>query len=389
LSGISAYSLEELKRIVRRIEFNKTSPELLLDLISKARSLGSEERRSIKRILYHSKNLSKILLENELIIPISIKQEAIKKLSGIPTWAVDGSNQVIKGLRDEWFVFLSASRVFMPKGMQGKVEFRVGGDIQKIKALDDAMARSKATNLMMLMEIEQIGEAYRDARKLGINDALLIIDGPIIDPPQLSREEYVRQRVKVIKKCLSIGFTFLGFVKRPYGRPFLSFLEKMSFEGISHSKSYISDVTILNPILFLAICKENKSSRVIITRPQEMPILKEPPFSTYQVYKKLGLNIYYCYYKFDLRSGVYRLELASTEEFNDNKLLRIFNGVIPVIYALTPPGMKFPLPILIAHDKCSIRKGAAETLYYEIITRTLVQEMSMPWISEEVKDVTY
>jgi len=41
----------------------------------------------------------------------------------------------------------------------------------------------------------------------------------------------------------------------------------------------------------------------------------------------------------------------------------------------TFPGQNWPLPVMMAHYKCNIRRGCAEVLYDEMITRTTSPKM--------------
>jgi len=59
------YSIEELKRIIRKMEFNKTEPELLIELISKAIKAGERERTRLKKIDEKSHKLFSLLKDKD------------------------------------------------------------------------------------------------------------------------------------------------------------------------------------------------------------------------------------------------------------------------------------------------------------------------------------
>jgi len=379
----SPFSIEELKRLIRRIEFDKTDYELLCDLIERAEELGTVERKRLERLSKTSSKLSDIFLNKRLILPLNIDPGDIKEAASCSAWGVDGSCQVLKGFGDSWFVFLSAARVHMCQGLYGDVIIRVGGEIKRIEVPEDREAGRIATELMMHMEVKQIQNVAREATQYASGKAHLVIDGPIIDPPWLADEDYVAKRVKAIEKCLAGGITVVGFVKRPYGHAFLSQLRESEElkDGLGELiKSYRSDVSLLAPLMYAAMKKTK--SELIITIPLEMPASVGTFIPAHETYEKHGLKVYYCYYKFGLRRNVYRLEIAEAETrriSDESELIEIFRNTAITMAGLTPPGIEYPLPVLLAHDKCNIRRGAAETLYYDIIARALAQGMTALW----------
>ena len=379
----TSISLEELKRLIRRIEFDKTDYELLCDLIEKAKELGAVEQKRLNRLSKTSSKLSKIFLDKHLILPLSPNPDDIEEAASCSVWGVDGSCQILKGFGDSWFVFLSAARVHMRKGIYGDVVIRVGGEIKRIEVPEDREAGKIATELMMHMEVKQIWNIGREAAPSTSGKAYLVIDGPIVDPPWLASEDYVAKRVKAIEKCLAKGITVVGFVKRPYGHIFLSQLkEREEFKGNSSEliKDYRSDLSLLAPLMYAAMRRTD--CKLMMTIPLRMPTSAGTVIPAHETYEKHGLKVYYCYYKFGLRRNVYRLEIAEagTKRISDEReLIDIFRNIAITMAGLTPPGIEYPLPVLLAHDKCNIRKGAAETLYYEIIARALARGMTALW----------
>ncbi|MEM2399154.1 MAG: hypothetical protein QXW55_04255 [Candidatus Bathyarchaeia archaeon] len=63
------------------------------------------------------------------------------------------------------------------------------------------------------------------------------------------------------------------------------------------------------------------------------------------------------------------------------KLSEKFDQMLTIINQVwTPPGMDEPLLISIAHNKCNVRRGAAETIYYEIMARALSEGNIHLWL---------
>ena len=368
-------SLDELKRLMRRIEFNRTDYELLCDLIKKAEEHGTLERRRLSRLSKLSSRLLDEFLKERLVRSLSL--DGLKKAASSTTWGVDGSCQLLKGFDDCWFAFLSAARVYMPEGIYGDIIAKVGGWIEPIRTPEDREASKKATLIMMRMEMEQMRNVSREADTIAAEKAYLVIDGPIVDPPWLTDENYIAERVKVINECLSKGIIVIGFVKRPFGRLFLSYArENIDEHGIIDN--YTSDISLLSPLMYMAM--REKRTKLVMTSPLEMSAANEVS-PAYRRYEDEGLRVHYCYYKFGFRRRVYRLEIAGLDDLTEKEILRTFADAVRTLAGLTPPGVEYPLPVLLAHNKCNIRRGAAETLYYEIITRALAQDTTLAWLS--------
>ena len=78
---------------------------------------------------------------------------------------------------------------------------------------------------------------------------------------------------------------------------------------------------------------------------------------------------------------MYRVEYVSFEKLGEEKLMKRFNRMMSLINLVwTLPGMEEPLPIILAHTKCNVRRGAAETIYYEIMARALSEGSLHLWL---------
>jgi hypothetical protein len=361
-------SLEELKRLIRKIELNKTEPELLVKLIDDARSVGEGERRRLGQIAKKSFSLFKTLKKDGFLHVVNLDRKLVDTLKKIPLGSVDGSFQVTGGKGGLWYVIIGVSKIVAKNGFTLSPDIKVDGIVEPIKALDEADARRKAGRIMMLSEIKAIRKIGNDLQEG--NKSTLLIDGPIIDPPLLLEKEYVTERVDALKYCNESGVSVIGFVKRIMGRNFLNYLSKSIEKNMLNG--YVSDFDLLNGILFNAVNEEK--GKPVFTRPiafdEGMKSKRDPLNKVYQSYKEKGLCIYCSYYRSGLRGGLYRIELASFHEMKENILLSTYEKIMSLISEVwTLAGTTQPLPIIIAHNKCNVRKGAADSLYNEIISR--------------------
>jgi len=364
-----ARSLDELKKIIRKIEFNKTEPELLVELVGKAMKAGEGERQRLKHIREKSHELFKLLRDMDFFCQVQCDCNAINALNRVPVGSVDGSFQVVGGAGGKYYAIFGISQVIAAEGFTFNPLINVDGGIELLEAINEGDARKKAEILMMLGEIKGFRKV---AEKLGAGgkSCYLLIDGPVIDPPIYMDEKYIEDRVDALRFCAERGVNAIGFVKRVMGSNFLNFLKDEL--GEPQVADFTNDLDLLSTVMFNAV---KESARSIYTYPLNFDesIDKENGLSsTYKCYRNKGLIVYYSYYKPNLRSRIFRIEYASFEELSEPKVFEKFNEILKIVNCVwTFPGMDEPLPIIIAHNKCNVRQGAAETLYYEIMTRAL------------------
>jgi len=362
-------SLDELKKLVRKIEFNKTEHELLVELVDKAMKAGEGERERLKHISKKSHELFKTLKDMDLFYQIKSDAKSIDALKRIPIGAVDGSFQVVGGTGGRWYGIFGISQIMAEKGFTLEPVIKVDGDIEPLEAVDEGAARHKAEIVMMLGEMKGFRKV---AYELGSSkkDCYLLIDGPVIDPPLYMNEEYIESRVDALRFCIERDVNVVGFVKRVMGSNYLAFLKNEL--GKEQVAEFTNDLDLLSTVMFDAV---KEASCPVYTHPLSFDEIngKESNLTLiYECYRDKGLTVYYSYYKPSLRGRVFRIEYASLKEISEQKASEKFSEILSVINTIwTLPGMEEPLPIAIAHNKCNVRRGAAETLYYEIMARAL------------------
>ncbi|MEM3629205.1 MAG: DNA double-strand break repair nuclease NurA [Candidatus Jordarchaeales archaeon] len=374
------YEYDELVERLRKMEFDKTEPELLTSLLNKAMDKGEYEKERLKRISKKSLKLFKFLADERCFCRIDCESDTLEYLKRTPIGGVDGSFQVVGGIGGKWYVFLGFSQVIAKACFTTNPIIRVDGDIQDIEAVDEGDARRQAELLMMHGEIEGFRKIANelDSKK----EPCILIDGPIIDPPTLIEEKYVDRRVSALKYCYERKIDVVGFVKRVSSNGYVNFLKNKFQEklGEANFNVFVNDSDFLSTTMFEAV-KEMKSP--VYTYPVSYD--ESCYNNVYEYYKrKGGLTLYYSYYKPSLRARIFRIEYVSFRELNKDELCKKFEKIMNMIRLWTLPGMDEPLPIMLAHNKCNVRRGAAETLYHEIMTRALSEGVHPLWLSEEI-----
>jgi len=370
------YSVEELKRIIRKIDFNKTEPELLAELVYKAIRTGEGERERLKHVSKRSYELFKILKNRRIFHQIKEDEGEIKKLKEVPAGAIDGSFQVVGGVGGRWYVLFGVAQVIAEAGFTLRPTIVVDGGIEPLDSVDESRVYRLAEVTMMLGEVKALRKIVDKVGKR--DEAYVLIDGPIIDPPMYYDEDYVKERVSALRLCHERNINVVGFVKRVMGRGFLNHLSEETGEDLM---DFTSDLDLLSTIMFEGFKSE---ARPIYTRPidyGEGHEIGDKVAYVHNIYKGKGLNVYYSYYKPSLRGRIFRVEYASFKSLEEQELLEKFRQIMCLVNQVwTIPGTEEPSLIVIAHNKCNVRRGAAETIYYEIMAKALSEGNIHLWL---------
>ena len=373
---MSMYKLEELKNLIRKIEFNKTEPELLTELVYKAMKAGEGEKERLRRINRKSYEIFKLLKERNFFCSIRGNEE-VSELRNIPIGAVDGSFQVVGGIGGRWYVILGIAQVIAENGFTLQPAVKVDGSIEPLEGVDEMVINKMSEVFMMLGEIKALRKVA-DALS-GKGESYILIDGPIIDPPLYSDEKYIKERVDALQYCYNKGIGVIGFVKRIMGSNYLNILKNRI--GKEYVAEFTNDLDLLSTIMFNAIKSETRPIYTLPENYEEGCENRSGDKLTYGMYRDEGLRIYYSYYKPLLRGRIFRVEYASFEDLTEQKLSEKIDRILTIINQVwTPPGIDEPLLISIAHNKCNVRRGAAETIYYEIMARALSEGNIHLWL---------
>jgi hypothetical protein len=175
------------------MEFNKTEPQLLSNLIDKAKTIGESEQKRFRRLNERAKEISKILDEFKFCktLPLSI------------TGGIGGT----------WYVMVGAAYVVAPSGFGGAIYYKVDADMKPIRDSDESSIKRKSQVLMMLLETKCIRLLHNELSTKG-NGGCIFVDGPLMDPWWFFDKEYVSNRARAIKENISSKIITLGVVKR-------------------------------------------------------------------------------------------------------------------------------------------------------------------------------
>lgn len=233
------------------------------------------------------------------------------------------------------------------------------------------------------------GNIYRDV----INDVMLIcetlaldttlyrdlvvIDGPIIDPPRnvhtlsidlvrkilgIDLDDYHEWRAKIIRRIIETGAMVIGIVKR------------------LRSSEILRQLIGLDPICnegLLATMLLNEARKVlgcydctIATKPVELN------HSLVSAYRRHGIDVSVSYIAFRGCSKAVRVEIAHRSAEAESSLLQILR----LLDSLTPYGACIPLPVSLAHEKCKLNRDIV-TLLRKSISAKLINVTGVDGLS--------
>jgi hypothetical protein len=366
--------------VYKRYEFNKTEPETLMGLVKQAIETGDGVKDELKRFREITQKVSK-LLEKKGIFKIldPSKIDNIEFFRNVCAVGIDGSLQPIEGFGGYWFVPTSCARVTFERGPNSTTKVDVTANIEKIREHDYYGIGGEATFRMMKSETKAVMDwaEHRDASERSI----MFIDGPIVDPPNEVDKDYVEYRCKALEKCIKKNVLVLGCVKRMKARLLLDFIKNdPQINEIEREliERFAWDLPLVTAIFSKLVID---GARGVLST---IPISISDMDNATKAYRDRGIILNSLYIQKDAISRPIRVDfpiLKDSEESIEAKAKEI----ISTVYAWSYPGMDIPLPVFMAHNKCEVRKGCADVLYDEIITRSKSQDPFENLLNEKLR----
>jgi len=353
---------ENLLELKKRMDFNLTEPEVLVKLVEDARLKGEKAQKDMERLRQISHKIANVLMEKGIIA----KEENLQqiKLHYECTVGIDGSFQLAGGSGGKWYAPISVARIIFEKGFGDRPRIDIfWAGIQEINEIDHPEPKNVASMMMLTAESKAILN-WGTLNK----PSFVFIDGPIVDPPVMSLggEDYIKDRCEGIKKCLEKSIV-IGCVKRSRDRFYIKYLENVLSDTMikSYLNQFLTDQQLMAHIF--AHARSKKYFGPIFTKWIDVSSVNR----VYRLYKKHGIHITCLFFQKNMTSPVLRLDIPLISPPEDNpKTDEIVLQAVKATDTWTYPGQDYPLPVVLAHEKCNIREGCAQVLYEEIITKS-------------------
>jgi hypothetical protein len=352
---------EDLLEIKKRMEFNKTEPEVLVHLVDDAIGKGEKAQKDLDRLgLLSSQTLDLMQGRGWLLTDRDLADVVLKHTT---TVGIDGSYKIVGGPGGKWYAPMSVVRIIFEKGLgqEPKVDVYWAG-IQEIDEQADANPEAVASVMMLVGETKAILNWGSPGR-----ESYVMIDGPVMDPPFLSLGgvDYVKDRAAAISQSFA-DCSLIGVVKRSRDTFYIRYLQQLAKDEEEKEKlnQFPSDQHLL--LFVFSRYRSNGYKGPIFTN--WIDISDTTPLT--KIYKGQGIGVSSFFFQKGPMSQVLRVDVPfkmspseETPTFENQK------HVLKALDLWTYPGQDYPVPVYLAHEKCSIREGCADVLYQEIMTR--------------------
>jgi len=346
----------DILEIKRHIDFNLTEPETLVKLVEDAQNKAEKAQRDMNRLGRLSSDLTDLFEKEGLLRKEDMFKNVVLKYKLIA--GVDGSFQLVGGVGGKWYAPVSVARVVFSGRVQSKPRVDIfWAGIEEIEERD-FKPEQKASVMMLTGESKAV-------LNWGISkqDAVVFVDGPIVDPPWCSDSAYIKFRCDAVRKCLRKNL-IVGCVKRSRDRFFIKQLGDLKKAKRRTLENFPSDQHLIAYVF--ANVRYGGYHGPIFTKWIDISNSK-----VNRLYKQNGVHMICLFFQKDASSQVLRLDvplLGGSEKAAviDRKTIEVAKAANDWTY----PGQDYPVPVFLAHEKCNIREGCAEVLYDEIMTRS-------------------
>jgi hypothetical protein len=359
---------QNIYEILRRYEFNKTEPETLVGLVEEAIDKGEDAQAEQARLRQASAALLDLFQNASWIAGLELEDE--DSLLAKCTVGIDGSHQPVGGVGGKWYVPMSCAVIRFEQGISSTPGVDVETHIVEIQELESPRVRSRASEIMLSIETKAIQQWAMQNKP-----SLLFIDGPIVDPPTCETEEYLDRRCAAIKECLKRGVTVIGCAKRVRDvslRKFAMTEAANDVASIDRLNIFPSDLQLVAFVFGHRWRSSNANGmKGLYSVPLDVTELGSEG-DIYKLYLERSLHIFSTYVQKTVDAYILRLDIPFlTGQMTDEaERAQQIQRAIGATFAWTYPKHSIPLPVFLAHNKCEVRKGCAEVLYLEIMTRS-------------------
>lgn len=355
---------QSMYEVLRRYEFNKTEPETLVSLVDEAISKGESARAEQEQLRKVSAQILAVLSDVGYIETERVHES--ESILGGCTAGVDGSYQPVGGVGGKWYVPLSCALIVFGRGIASVPSVEVDAHIVVIQEEEAKSIGTLSSEAMLRVETKAIMRwAMRN------EPSVLFIDGPVVDPPLCSDADYIRFRCSAVRECLSRGIRVVGCAKRVKDSHLIQHLRTTLARGSRVETQLQLFPTDLQLVAFVFAHRWHvgvQPGDALFTRPIDVSCATP----VHRQYRDSGLRILSTFVQKSLGQYILRLDvpILEAEAANEAAVRASVMQAIDAALAWTYPEQNIPLPIFLAHAKCEVRRGCAEVLYQEIMTRT-------------------
>jgi hypothetical protein len=350
-------------------QFKKMESDIAIKLLESAIKKSDSLKAFLRDRWKVAQELAKNLMDKEIIKISSIDANLLDAYRNALAIGVDSSRQLPYRVLSTYYCPITSAIVYfdginsqMIADKDAPYEFFEKTNLtpeEAVREVQEAMYRCEVSALLKVSSSALVKNIGKDKK------VLLMIDGPIIDPPNKKLYDgYIKERANALLACKESGALVIGCVKTLEGYHFLNFLKnRKDLQELAVIAEGFGQDPQLIPFIFSTLY-----SRAPLL--ETIPIERMEPKWLVEEYGKSGIKHIYRIY-LTLSGG--RGTLLAVEYFVDKEgeAVNLGTKVCHAVRACALPGMKVPLPIMAAHRRCNIKRGSAEFLYKQLLTRAL------------------
>ena len=353
----------EAKEVLKKIDLERTEPRILIKMIEQARDLGQNVMSNLEGLGNIIEDIIACLVREEILHTTKRKNKTVSALLEAPSAGVDGSYISASEIGGTYYFPISAVTVLFEnaRDIKPQVIFSRQTGIFQFSNWNDRAALLEAELKDLTLETDMFTEA------IASNAQYILLDGPIVDPPNRYDmkvyKELVKQRKVLLEKVLKEEKIVVGVTKQVRSRYFVKMIRDL--KDLKKYKRIIGR------------CRDRELLSYIFTKllykdPNVVPYISptEPTYPAYEQDYKDDIKLLTTFTQARVDTSPVRLEYLPPEE----KLTEI---IAVLVANLTPSGKEFPIQIEIAHEKCHLRLGLGESVFEEISSHTPKDEISM------------
>lgn len=353
----------DAKEVLKKIDLERTEPRILIKMIEQARDLGQNVMSNLEGLGSIIEDIIECLVRDGILKTTKRKNRSVSELLETPSAGVDGSYVRANEIGGTYYFPISAVIVLFKnaRDMKPQVIFSRQTGIFQFSNWNESAALLEAELKDLTLETDMFAEA------IASNPKYILLDGPIVDPPnRYDMKEYkelVKQRKVLLEKVLKEEKIIVGVTKQVRSRYFVKMIQDL--KDLKKYKRIIGR------------CRDRELLSFIFTKllyddPDVVPYILpvEPTYPAYEEDYKNELKILTTFTQARVDTSPVRLEYLPPEE-------KMAETLAVLVAKLTPSGREFPIQIEIAHEKCHLRLGLGESVFEEISSHTPKDEISM------------
>jgi len=359
--------VEGLEERLKYAQFNQTDYQVLGKLVQRAIDRGVDIQNEQKKLGGLTKRAYDVLDKGSFLKTFPQAKVDLGEFRSKCTIGVDGSFCPAGGTAGLWYAPISAVRVILRNGINSLDTFNVDTDLEAfgdITLVDERNAEDVNGEIIRrMMELETKAIMLTATRNKG---SILMMDGPVVDPPTFSGKDYLKYRCDAFKNCVANDVLAVGCVKRIKDNFTKGYVKENFVKTQDETdvfKEFPTDMHLL-AYVFTYMRTQLGITEVIYTNPIET---SDRGGQLYKEYRKQGLRLACMFIQKDLKSSILRLDIPLVTE--ETTLTVDAERLVRLVAGWTYPDLGTPTPVYLAHEKCQIRQGCADVLYEEILTR--------------------